>query len=44
MSSMADIMDAKEIEDWIKRRSTAVADWASRTIGQKECWDNSEQE
>jgi hypothetical protein len=44
MSSMADIMDAEETEDWIKRRSAVVAEWASRTIGQKEHWDNSVQE
>ena len=31
MSSMTDIMDAEETEDWIERLSAAFAEWASRT-------------
>ena len=36
---MANIMDAEGTVDWIERCSAAVADWASRTMGQKERWD-----
>jgi hypothetical protein len=36
---MADIMDAEETVDLIERRSAAVAEWASRTMCQKEHWD-----
>ena len=39
MSSMLDIMDADETVDWIERRSAAVAEWAYRTMCQKEHWD-----
>ena len=37
MSSMAETMDADETVDWIERRSAAVAEWSSRTMGMKEC-------
>ena len=32
-------MDAEETVYWIERRSAAVAEWSSRTMGKKDCWD-----
>ena len=39
MSSLKDIMDAEETEDWIEQRSEAVAEWRTRKMGKKERWE-----
>ena len=39
MSSLADIMDAEETENWIDKHSTAVAEWSTRKAGKKERWE-----
>ena len=36
MSSLKDIMDAEETENWIEQRSAAVAEWSTRKIAKKE--------
>ena len=32
-------MDAEDTVDWIEQHSVAVAEWSSRTMGKKDCWD-----
>ena len=39
MSSLANIMDAEETENWVEQRSTAVAEWSTRKTGRKERWE-----
>ena len=35
MSSLVNIMDAEETENWFEQRSTAVTGWSTRKTGEK---------
>ena len=36
MSSMENIMDASETENWVEQHSDATAEWSTRRVGRKE--------